>query len=187
MSETRAASDTSDEASEPVVHGALMAGFAQACVNLNIVAGRRATSLLADIDVGRWFPLSKWFEIERMVGESYSNVEPIRLKLGIEMMTLWYHRGPGKQHIHRGADFLHFQTGSNGIASVIRGPRDVVGSFDLAEFDAEQGRAVIRSSTPFDRTIERGVLIGGVLAPGDLDYVDVTAGADPNCLMVEFH
>lgn len=175
------------ESSEPVVHGALMAGFAQACVNLNIVAGRRATALLSDIDVGRWFPLAKWFELERMVGESYSNVEPIRLKLGIEMMTLWYHRGPGKALIHRGADFLHFQTGSNGIVSVIRGPREVVGSFDLEEFDLERGRAVVRSSTPFDRTIERGVLIGGVLAPGDLNYVDVTNDGDPNCLVVEFH
>jgi hypothetical protein len=103
------------------------------------------------------------------------------------MMTLWYHRGPGKALIHRGADFLHFQTGSNGIVSVIRGPREVVGSFDLEEFDLERGRAVVRSSTPFDRTIERGVLIGGVLAPGDLNYVDVTNDGDPNCLVVEFH
>jgi len=175
------------EPSEPVVHGALMAGFAQACVNLNIVAGRRATALLADIDVGRWFPLTKWLELERMVGESYANVEPIRLKLGIEMMTLWYHRGPGKMLIHRGADFLHFQTGSNGIASVIRGPRAVVGSFDLDEFDSERGHAIIRSSTPFDKTIERGVLIGGVMAPGDLHYVDVTNDGDLNRLVVEFH
>lgn len=175
------------EPSEPVVHGALMAGFAQACVNLNIVAGRRATALLSEVDVSRWFPLAKWFELERMVGESYSNVEPIRLKLGMEMMSLWYHQGPGKSLIGRGADFLHFQTGSNGIASVIRGPREVVGSFDLDEFDPTRGLAVIRSTTPFDRTIERGVLIGGVLAPGDLDYVDVTSEGDPNRLVVEFH
>lgn len=175
------------EPNEPVVHGALMAGFAQACVNLNIVAGRRATALLSEVDVGRWFPLAKWFELERMVGESYSNVEPIRLKLGMEMMSLWYHQGPGKSLIARGADFLHFQTGSNGIASVIRGPREVVGSFDLDAFDPVRGVAVIRSTTPFDRTIERGVLIGGVLAPGDLDYVDVTCDGDPNRLVVEFH
>ena len=53
-----------DHTSEPVVHGALMAGFAQACVNLNIIAGRRATVLLSDLDVGRWYPLAKWFELE---------------------------------------------------------------------------------------------------------------------------
>ena len=156
-------------------------------MNLNIVAGRRAAALLSDLDVGRWYPLAKWFELERMVGDSYSNVEPIRLKLGIEMMTLWYHRGPGRSLIHSGAEFLHFQTGSNGIASVIRGPREAVGSFDLAEFDAARGRAVIHSTTPFDRKIECGVLIGGVLAPGDIDYVDVTNAGDPNRLVVEFH
>jgi hypothetical protein len=176
-----------DEPAEPIVHGALMAGFAQACVNLNIVAGRRAASLLSDLDMARWYPLAKWFELEALVGGAYSNVAPIRLKLGIEMMTQWYHRGPGRQLIRGGADFLHFQTGSNGIASVIRGPRDVVGSFDLAEFDAVRGRAVIHSTTPFNRQIECGVLIGGVLAPGDIDYVDVTNPGDPNRLVVEFH
>lgn len=179
--------DSASASSEAMVHGALMAGFAQACVNLNIVAGRRATALMADIDLGRWYPLARWIALERAIGESYSNLDPIRLKLGIEMMTQWYHQGPGRMLIHRGADFLHFQTGSGGIISVIRGPREVVGSFDLVEFDADAGRAVIRSTTPFDRRIECGVLIGGVLAPGDIDYVDVTNEGDPNRLVVEFH
>lgn len=172
---------------EPMVHGTLMAGFAQACINLNIVAGRRASDLLTDLDVGRWYPLRRWFSLEQTISTTYLYIDPIRLKLGIEMMTLWYHRGPGKDIIRRGADFLHFQTGSTGIASVIRGPRELVGSFDLREFDARKGRAVIRSTTPFNRKIECGVLIGGLLAPGDIDYVDVRNDGDPDLLVVEFH
>lgn len=169
---------------EPMVHGTLMAGFAQACINLNIVAGRRAADLLTDLDVARWYPLKRWFQLEQTLGAAYTDVDPIRLKLGIEMMTLWYHRGPGRDVIRRGADFLHFQTGSTGIVSVIRGP---VGSFDLREFDAAAGRAVIHSTTPFNRTIECGVLIGGLLAPGDIDYVDVRNDRDPDLLIAEFH
>jgi hypothetical protein len=172
------------EETEPMVHGTLMAGFAQACINLNIVAGRRAADLLTDLDVARWYPLKRWFELEQTLGASYTDVDPIRLKLGIEMMTLWYHRGPGRDIIRNGADFLHFQTGSTGIASVIRGP---VGSFTLREFDARSGRAVVRSTTPFNRKIECGVLIGGLLAPGDIDYVDVRNDGDPDLLIAEFH
>ena len=172
---------------EPMVHGTLMAGFAQACINLNIVAGRRAADLLTDLDVARWYPLKRWFALEQTLGAAYTDVDPIRLKLGIEMMTLWYHRGPGRDIIRRGVDFLHFQTGSTGIISVIRGPRELVGSFDLQEFDAAAGRAVIHSTTPFHRKIESGVLIGGLLAPGDLDYVDVHNDGDPDLLIVEFH
>ena len=169
---------------EPLVHGTLMAGFAQACINLNIVAGRRAADLLTDLDVARWYPLKRWFELEQTLASAYTDVDPIRLKLGIEMMTLWYSRGPGRDIIRRGADYLHFQTGTTGIVSVIRGP---VGSFRLREFDAAAGRAVIHSTTPFNRTIERGVLIGGLLAPGDIDYVDVRNDGDPDLLIAEFH
>lgn len=172
---------------EPLVHGTLMAGFAQACINLKIVAGRDAGELLADLDVTRWYPLHRWLALEQMIGATYQHIDPIRLKLGIEMMTLWYQHGPGRDLVRRGADFLHFQTGSTGIVSVIRGPQALVGSFDLQEFDAAAGRAVIHSTTPFHRKIECGVLIGGLLAPGDLDYVDVHNDGDPNLLVVEFH
>lgn len=172
---------------EPMVHGTLMAGFAQACINLNIVAGPQVNELLRDLDVGQWYPLRRWFQLEQMIGATYQHIDPIRLKLGIEMMTLWYHRGPGRDVVRRGVDFLHFQTGSTGIISVIRGPQALVGSFDLREFDAAAGRAVIHSTTPFHRKIESGVLIGGLLAPGDLDYVHVHNDGDPDLLVVEFH
>ena len=73
---------------EPMVHGTLMAGFAQACINLKIVAGRQVGELLADLDVSEWYPLRRWVQLEQMIGVTYQNVDPIRLKLGIEMMSL---------------------------------------------------------------------------------------------------
>jgi len=172
---------------EPMVHGTLMAGYAQACINLNIVAGPQVNELLRDLDVGQWYPLRRWVQLEQMIGATYQHNDPIRLKLGIEMMSLWYHHGPGRDVVRRGVDFLHFQTGSTGIVSVMRGPQAAVGSFVLREFDAAAGRAVVHSTTPFHRKIECGVLIGGLLAPGDLDYVDVHNDGDPDMLVVEFH
>lgn len=176
-----------NESDELLVHGALMTGYAQACKNLNIVAGRDATRFIDGLQMNQWYPLSQWRELERMVVHHYSNVDPIMVKVGIEMMMGWYHFGPGRELIRRGAGFLHFQTGSNGFQSVVKGTEAQVGAFELELFDKRNGRAVIHSTTPFHRKMECGVLIGGMLAPGDIDYVDVTNDGDPDRLVVEFH
>lgn len=171
-----------------LVQGALMVGYAQACKNLNIVAGQEATGFIENLDVMQWYPLSQWQKLERLVVHHYANVDPIMVKVGIEMMMGWYHFGPGKELIRgRGAAFLHFQTGSSGFQSVVKGDESQVGAFELELFDKRAGRAIIRSTTPFNRKMECGVLIGGMLAPGDIDYVDVSNARDPNLLEVEFH
>lgn len=172
---------------EMYVFSALMMGYAQACKNLNIVAGKEAHHLIDNLEMGKWYPLSRWNELERQVLRSYRNPDAILVKVGIEMMQGWYHHGPGKSLIKRGADFLRFQTSSGGFESVVRGPRHVVGSFDLLLCDEAKGIAHIRSTTPFSRKMECGVLIGGVIAPGDLDYVDVTNDEQADLLIVEFH
>ena len=183
---------TDSESSVPLsaqmqVHGALMVGFAQACVNLNIVAGRDATNFIKELQINDWYPLTEWERLQELVVRSYGNVDPIMVKVGIAMMTGWYHFGPGKGIVRKGVSFLHSQTGSGGFASVVRGPERVVGSFELELFDKANGRAVVHSTTPFNRKMECGVLIGGMLAPGDIDYIDVRNDEDPNHLVVEFH
>ena len=77
--------------------------------------------------------------------------------------------------------------GSGGFASVVRGPESVVGSFELEQFDKTRGIAVVHSTTPFNRKMECGVIVGGMTAPGDIDFVDVSNEADPDRLVVEFH
>jgi len=172
---------------EMQVHGALMVGFAQACVNLNIVAGHDATSFIKGLQINDWYPLSQWEKLQELVVRSYGNVDPIMVKVGIAMMTGWYHFGPGKSVVRKGVSFLHYQTGSGGFASVVRGPESVVGSFELEQFDKSRGVAVVHSTTPFNRKMECGVIIGGMSAPGDIDYVDVSNDGDPDRLLVEFH
>lgn len=172
---------------EMLVHGSLMVGFAQSCVNLNIVAGRDAVTFIGGLQMNSWYPLSQWERLQQLVVHAYRNVDPIMLKVGVAMMTGWYHFGPGKELIKRGASFLHFQTGSSGFTSVVRGPEEKVGAFELELFDKQAGRAIVHSTTPFNRMMECGVLIGGMLAPGDIDYVDVQNDQHPDFLVVEFH
>jgi len=168
------------------VLGAMLQGFAQACVDLNVVAGSRAHELIEDIDIMQWYPFEHLREIEKMVMNSYQNPAVILERVGIEMMRTWYQFGPGKEIIKTGIEFLHFQAGSQGYASVVRGPEMMVGSFELREFDEEDRRAVIHSTTPFQKDLERGVIIGGMSAPGDLDLVDVDNSEYANLFYVEF-
>lgn len=169
------------------VFGALLQGYAQACVNLNIVAGRRGAGLVSGIEVMRWYSFDRLRELEGLVLNSYENNSPILERVGVEMMSAWYHYGPGKEIVKRGVDFLAFQTGSQGYASVIKGPPEQVGTFQLIEVDPGRGTAKIHSTTPLNRDMERGVLIGGMLAPGDLSYVEVVYKPDEKCHYVEYH
>jgi hypothetical protein len=169
------------------VFGALVQGYLGTCLNLNVVAGRKVNAMQAQIKVNEWYPLEMWVELQDTVLQSYKNAEAILLRVGIEMMQAWYHYGPGRKLVSSGVGFLRYQTGSGGFESVLKGPREMIGSFSLEELDEEKGLAVVHSTTPFDRDMERGVLIGGMLAPGDLDYVDVVNAADRDRLEIEFH
>lgn len=169
------------------VFGVLIQGYAQACLNLNIVAGKKALDFIGNINPLEWYPLEKWVELEKIVIQSYKNVNPIMVRVGMEMMFAWYNYGPGKELIKKGEDFLHYQTGSQGFVSVIKGPKEQVGNFELVSINNKTGKATIYSTTPFNRKMECGVLIGGMLAPGDLDYVDVVNEKNVNYLEIEFH
>lgn len=177
-----------DDSDRPVrVFGALLVGYAQACVNLNIVAGRRGAELVGGLEVNRWYPLARLRRLERLVLESYENTGPIMERVGMEMMNNWYHLGPGRQLIGRGADFLSFQAGSGGYASVIEGPASQLGDFTLLTENRKSGRATLKSTTPLNRDMERGVLIGGMKAPGDLDFVDVVYVPERQAFEIEYH
>jgi hypothetical protein len=169
------------------VFGATLLGFAQACINLNIVAGSKAGEIISDIEVNNWYPFERLREIEKIVFESYQDAGPIMERVGMEMMMAWYNYGPGKEIIKRGIDFLEFQTGSQGYHSVVKGPKELVGSFDLVELDEENGKAMIHSTDPFNKDMERGVIIGGMTAPGDLFYIDVNNDKDEQHFKIEFY
>ncbi len=177
---------SSEKKKELEVFGATILGFAQACINLNIVAGSKANNLIKDIEVNKWYPFEILTDLEKIVIENYENVEPILERVGMEMMVIWYKFGPGKQIIDGGVDFLRFQSGSQGYISVVKGPEELVGSFKLVKLEKDLGKALIHSTTPFNKNMERGVIIGGMSAPGDLDYIDVNNDEDEHYFNIEF-
>ena len=52
--------------------------------------------------------------------------------------------------------------------------------------DEKEGKARIHSTTPFNKDQERGVIIGGMTAPGDLDYIDVKNEENSHIFEIEF-
>lgn len=180
-------SNNDNDSKELKVLGALIQGYAQACLNLNVIAGTKIIEFTENINVGEWYPLEHWVALEKSVIQSYKNAKAILVRVGIEMMLAWYKFGPGQQFIKKGVDFLHYQTGSEGYVSVVQGTREKVGLFELVSLNEEEGTALIHSTTPFNRKMECGVIIGGMLAPGDLDYVDAVNYDDPNYIQIEFH
>ena len=134
------------------ISGTLPLSFGQACVNFQFLIAEE-TPFLAQIKPDAWYPLQRFSKILNTIREKYSDPAPILEQIGIEMMNQWYSQGPGKQIIKKGIDFLHFQTSSEGYYSVIRGKPDQIGDFSLLSLDGEKGTAVVRSTTPFAKSV----------------------------------
>ncbi len=167
------------------VTGAMILSFLNALVNLKIYAGEKLADDFELYKPDKWYPLIKFQELFGIIDRNFENPVPIKEQLGVESMNIWYNQGPGKDIIKRSVDFLHFQTSSEGYYSVIRG--DGRGDFVLESIDEKKGKAVIVSSTPFSRDMERGVLLGGINLMEDLNYVDVNNNEDSNRFIIEFH
>lgn len=168
------------------VHGTVLLGFVQACLNLHIIAPLELEELGGDIDPLGWYPLDRLCQFENVVGANFQNASVILERAGIAFAKRWFEWEGGKDIVQYGVDFLLFQSGSQGYASVVRGNIEKVGRFDLVFLDDQVGVAIIESSTPFSRDFERGVITGGMLAPGDLWYVKVNNVNAPHRFIIEF-
>ena len=153
------------------IYGALLRSFLNAGESLKLLL-QGEVEKIESFEPDKWYPLEV-FQKLLLLASRYKDNGSILEQIGIEMMKEWYHHGPGKSLISSGIDFLKFQTGSNGFRSVIKGPAEDIGSFDLTGLNEAGGTAGIHSSTVFPREIERGVLLGGLGLAGDLLYYDV--------------
>lgn len=140
-----------EELKQCQVFGATTLSYGQAWLNLKIIAGNEAAGLLKDMQPMGWYSGEIFKELEKIVVSKYKDYGPIMEKVGIEMMKMWYHHGPGKDLIKKGTDFLSFQAGSNGYRSVIKGPANILGDFKLEVLDEKSGKARMVSTTPFSR------------------------------------
>jgi hypothetical protein len=164
------------------VQGVFLESLAAACLNLQVVTRVEAD---ASIEPLAWYPVARFHRLFHAIDERFEDPDPIKERIGIEMMRLWYEHG-GRALAPTGAGFLRFQAGSAGYRSVVKGRPAAAGNFAIVELDEQAGVAMVQSTTPFDRAMERGVLIGGMQAPGDLVYVDVVNRPDPSVFHIRF-
>jgi hypothetical protein len=166
--------------------GVLLLAAGQALVHLRVLEGAWVEELSSGVDQGSYYPYSRFATLLAAAEERHKDVEPVLTELGIQMMKDWYNFGPGKSLVTSGVGFLHHQTGSEGYRSIVRGPESLVGHFRLAALDEKAGTARVESTTPFPKSMERGVLLGGMRAPGDLVFVSVDHRADTSSFDVRF-
>ncbi len=173
-SPTAAANDA-----EVMMSSTLLLSFHQACVNLSFYLDDEMREMIEGVTPDDWYSMARFNELIGLVAARYDRPSPIIEQIGVEMMRAWYEHGPGHSIVQRGVDFLHFQASSQGYSSVVKGPRDKVGEFVLQEVDEAAGTAVVYSTTPFDKDMERGVLLGGLRLAGDLSYIEIDNSEDP--------
>ena len=164
-------SDDSMERSEVI--GVLLLGMVSAFERIKVISGEKAAYLSRDIDPDQWYPIERYFTLLDSLTAFGRDVSPILFRAGTEFIRMWYAEGPGHTFIDSGIGFLGFQTGSSGYSSVVKGPAEEVGYVDLAELDELAGTARIVSLTPFPPEFDRGVFYGGMIAPGDMDWVEL--------------
>lgn len=167
--------------------GIFLLSFGRACINLHLLTGGELAIPLSGVQPDGWVPAEKFTTTLRHIARRFPSFDPILERIGAEMMQLWYEVGPGRSVVRTAVDFLHYQTGSAGYHSVVRGPAEQVGDFRLLALDRAKGHAIVRSTSPFDRAMERGVLIGGLQGAGDAVFVDVANAEDANTFQITFH
>lgn len=166
--------------------GYFVASVAQVFLHLRMLGGEQVEELLVGVEPTGFYPYPRFLALLTAVAKRFRDMDPVLEQLGMQLMADWYEHGPGKQQVTSGVGFLKFQTGSAGYRSVVQGPPAAVGEFTLEAIDEQAGTARVRSTTPFPKAIERGILLGGMRAPGDLTFVDVDNAADPLVFNVTF-
>ncbi len=168
------------------VKGDILLSFLYACSELQLVLDLDGVEPAETIEKDQWYPFQMIMDLERAVTMKCQTTDGIMEKIGIVMSQRWYHQGPLKEIIKRGVEYLFFQSMSQGYRSVMKGPQSVIGDFTLIGFDEPKGLALIRSTTPFNKDLERGIIIGGMSAPGDLQKIKVDNREDQNRFFIEF-
>lgn len=166
--------------------GTVLARFARACQTLGVLTGRPVVGFASGVADGDWFPYHRLTQLVGQVSDLGAEPEPVLERIGIEMMLSWYHFGPGRELIDGGADFVGWLAGPTGYRTLVRGPAEAVGRLQLSGRD-DRGRLRVTTNTPLPRSLEGGLLIGGIQAPGDLDYVDVAFHGRSSTWLVEVH
>ncbi len=160
--------------------------LAQACSNLGLYVEPEAKEYSRRLEETEWVPLEQLQRLLDLAAVAYPEPGPVLERLGREMVRVWYHQGDGRRVVRSGLDFLRMLSAGRAYRQIVCGPDDVVGTLILVRLDQAAGVAVVQSTTPFSRDLERGVLRAGARLTGDQCAVEVTNAQDPNRFEIEF-
>jgi hypothetical protein len=168
------------------ISGVFLLSLARAAVNLRVLAGAEWENVLGATEPGGWYPKELFTDALEVAAKRFRDAGPVLERVGYEMMRSWYDEGPGRSTVGSGPEFLRFQVGSKGYRSLVRGLDEETGAFALEHIDDTAGTALVTSTTPFPRALERGVLLGGIQLGGNVDFVSVTNERDPSRFEIVF-
>lgn len=168
------------------ISGVFLLSLGRAAVNLRVLAGAEWENVLGATEPGGWYPKALFMDALEVAVKRFRDPEPVLERVGFEMMNLWYEEGPGRATVRSGPEFLRFQVGSAGYRSLVRGRDEETGAFALESIDEAAGTALVTSTTPFPRALERGVLLGGIQLGGNVDFVSVTNERAPSRFEIVF-
>ncbi len=174
------------------IMGVVLAGLIRSFRNIYVISGQSADRLAARIKSTEWYPVKRFYELLELLTAGDGDRASVLPRAGMEFIQEWYVENHGSDFIKNSTDFLKFQAASAGYRSVVRGdPRDV-GAVDISDLDESQGKAVVVSTSPFPAEFEKGIFYGGMLYPGDLEYVSVRIDQDdaaqgsPKTITIQF-
>ena len=169
----------------------MLGSFVNACVVHEFLMEEKIRALI-DLPPSEelhkmWYPLAQYQLLCDSIEKMYQDSKPIFERIGQEMVRIWYNYGPGKEIVSSSIDFLKYQVSSDGYYSLVKGESEIIGEFKLEFIDEENGIALIKSSTPLNRYVELGVLLGGLKLFKQTLFANVTISESDNFFFLEFH
>lgn len=180
--------DTTDPtATAPHVRGGVVLAFAEAFCQLHLLAADDVATLLHAVHVQGWYPLATVQQLFTMVQEQYVLSPPILERVGMEFITSLARFSEWRSLFKTGLTFLQAHTEAKFYANLVQGnPRDI-GALTLVQVNEAAGTAVMRSTTPFSKNLERGVLLRGLQLTHSFDHVQVENSVDEQVYHIAFY
>lgn len=159
--------------------GSMLVGLLQSLKNAQAISGKKAAHLSKNIESNTWYPMSNFFTVLDEAWKHDIDFEPILFQAGVKFVEDVYLNGGAKTIISSVADFLLLQSKNGGYSLVHRGSPDKIGWQDLVELDEPDGKATVVCVTPYPMEFERGVMYGGALIAGDVQFAHVESAEEP--------
>ncbi len=160
----------------PVVRRAVFRALVQACRNLELYIAPEAAEHLEQTADEEWLPLEQLQGVLSLAAAPYPEPGPLFERLGTEMVEAWFTQGAPEAAASVGP--LLEQLGA-AYGRLVRGELADTGELSLVRYDAAAGVAVLRSTTPVGRELERGILRGLLRRCQGVLGVEVESTRDP--------